>query len=331
MENGNIQVFFGMKVVALAGGVGGAKLVDGLAKIIPGGALTVIVNTGDDFDHFGLRVCPDLDTVCYTLAGIANPDTGWGLADESWHALNNIALLGGPIWFQLGDRDLGIHLERSRLLAAGKSLTEICSSFCSAWEINHQILPMSDNKVATLVHSSEGDLPFQDYFVRLKCEPRVSGFDFIGASEAIPAPGVLASLYDANLIVISPSNPWVSIDPILAIPGIRAAILEKNHQKSVIAVSPIIQGGTIKGPAAKMYREMGIKPSAASVAEHYGSNDGGGLLSGFVFDILDADEQAAIKQPGLPTLITNSIMEKDQDRVTLASEVINFGKSLIQQ
>ena len=320
-----------MKVVALAGGVGGAKLVDGLAKIIPGIDLTVIVNTGDDFDHFGLRVCPDLDTVCYTLAGIANPDTGWGLADESWNALNNITLLGGPTWFRLGDRDLGIHLERTRLLSAGKSLTEICSLFCSAWEIDHQVLPMSDNKVATLVHSSEGDLPFQDYFVRLNCEPRVSGFDFIGAREAIPAPGVLASLYEADLIVICPSNPWVSIDPILAIPGIRAAILEKNHQKSVIAVSPIIQGGTIKGPAAKMYREMGIKPSAASVAEHYGSNDGGGLLSGFVFDILDADEQAAIKQPGLPTLITNSIMKNAQDRVTLASEVINFGKSLVEQ
>ena len=331
MENGNIQVFFGMKVVALAGGVGGAKLVDGLAKIIPGGALTVIVNTGDDFDHFGLRVCPDLDTVCYTLAGIANPDTGWGLADESWNALNNIALLGGPTWFQLGDRDLGIHLERTRLLSAGKSLTEICSLFCSAWEINHRVLPMSDNKVATLVHSSEGDLPFQDYFVRLKCEPRVSGFDFIGASEAIPAPGVVESLNEADLIIICPSNPWVSIDPILAIPGIREAIFDNKNLKSVIAVSPIIQGGTIKGPAAKMYREMGIKPSAASVAEHYGSIDRGGLLSGFVFDILDSDEQADIEQSSLPTLITNSIMKNEQDRVRLANEVINFGKSLIQQ
>ena len=318
-----------MKVVALAGGVGGAKLVDGLAKNLDGDALTVIVNTGDDFDHFGLRICPDLDTVCYTLAGLANQDTGWGRADESWNALDNIALLGGPTWFRLGDQDLGIHLERTRLLANGRKLSEICIHFCSTWEIEHLILPMSDDKVSTLVHSSEGDLPFQDYFVKYKCEPEVSGFEFQGAGSAKPAPGVADSLLEADLVIICPSNPWVSIDPIFAVPGIRKAIQDREKEMPVIAVSPIIQGRTIKGPAAKMFHEMGIQPSAASVAEHYGSQAHGGLLGGFVLDILDAGEQGNIHQSGLPTLITNTIMNIEQERVKLAYDVIGFGRSLL--
>lgn len=317
-----------MNIVALAGGVGGAKLVDGLAEILPGDSLTVIVNTGDDFDHFGLRICPDLDTICYTLAGIANPETGWGRSNESWKALENIELLGGPTWFRLGDRDLGVHLERSRLLSEGKPLSEICRHFCSIWEITHHVLPMSDDRVATLVHTNEGVLPFQDYFVKRKCQPQVSGFDFEGAATANPAPGVLDSLHSADLIVICPSNPWVSIDPILAVPGIRDAILESKHRKQVIAISPIIQGGTLKGPAAKMFKEMGITPSAASVANHYGSKDRGGLLSGFMFDHLDASEKAAIDNSGVPSLFTNTIMKTAQDRISLAKELVDFGRSL---
>jgi LPPG:FO 2-phospho-L-lactate transferase len=317
-----------MNVVALAGGVGGAKLVDGLAEILPGDSLTVIVNTGDDFDHFGLRICPDLDTICYTLAGIANPETGWGRSNESWKALENIELLGGPTWFRLGDRDLGVHLERSRLLSEGKPLSEICRHFCSIWEITHHVLPMSDDRVATLVHTNEGVLPFQDYFVKRKCQPQVSGFNFEGAATANPAPGVLDSLHSADLIVICPSNPWVSIDPILAVPGIRDAILESKHSKQVIAISPIIQGGTLKGPAAKMFKEMGITPSAASVVIHYGSMDRGGLLSGFMFDHLDASEKAAIDNSGVPSLFTNTIMKTAQDRISLAKELVDFGRSL---
>jgi LPPG:FO 2-phospho-L-lactate transferase len=317
-----------MKVVALAGGVGGAKLVDGLTKILPDDALTVIVNTGDDFDHFGLRICPDLDTVCYTLAGIANPETGWGREDESWNAMKDIEKLGGPTWFRLGDRDLAIHLERTRLLTEGKSLSEICHHFCSTWQIKHPVLPMSNDRISTLVHSDEGDLPFQDYFVRRKCEPQVYGFDFIGADRAVPAPGVLDAMQAADLIVICPSNPWVSIDPILAVPGTREALAGSRQGRGVIAVSPIIQGDTIKGPAAKMFREMGISPSAASVASHYGSKRDGGLLSGYVFDVLDTHEQAAISNLGIHQKITNTIMKKQNDRIDLAVEVIDFGRSL---
>lgn len=320
-----------MKVVALAGGVGGAKLVDGLAKNLSGDDLIVIVNTGDDFDHYGLRICPDLDTVCYTLAGISNPATGWGRAEETWNALETLKQIGGPAWFQLGDRDLGLHLERTRLLSMGKSLSEVCDHFCRVWKIDPLVLPMSDDGVATLVHTNEGSLAFQDYFVQRKCEPKVSGFDFIGVDSARPAPGVLDALEDADLVVICPSNPWVSIDPILAIHGIRESLLDTDNPKSIIAVSPIIQGGTLKGPAAKMYEEMGIAPSAMSVMQHYGSQVQGGLLSGFVLDSMDDDEESGIKGAGVATLVTNTIMMNESDRFKLASEVISFGQEVINQ
>lgn len=318
-----------MKVVALAGGVGGAKLVDGLAKILPPDDLTVIVNTGDDFDHFGLRICPDLDTVCYTLARIANPTTGWGRDDETWRAMEIIEHMGGPGWFRLGDKDLGVHLERTRLLSNGKTLSEICQHFSSIWRIGPLVLPMSDERVSTVVRSSEGDLPFQDYFVKRKCEPKVSGFYFEGADASHPAPGVLEALHKAALIVICPSNPWVSIDPILAVPGIREAVRNGDQSKQVIGISPIIQGSTLKGPAAKMFLEMGIKPSAANVAVHYGSLSRGGLLSGFVIDDLDAVEGAAIDEIGISTHITNTIMKTATDRINLADEVIRFGEVLM--
>jgi len=318
-----------MKVVALAGGVGGAKLVDGLAKNLSAADLTVIVNTGDDFDHFGLRICPDLDTVCYTLAGIANPATGWGRADETWQAIEVIGKMGGPGWFRLGDKDLGLHLERTRLLETGKTLSEICRHFSTIWEIDHRVLPMSDERVATVVHSNEGDLPFQDYFVKRRCEPTVTGFYFEGADAAFPAPGVLETLKEADLIVICPSNPWVSIDPILAIPGIRNAVVEGDQRKRVIGISPIIQGSTIKGPAAKMFLELGIEPSAANVAEHYGSITGAGLLSDFIIDDSDAVEQASIDELGISTHITNTIMKTENDRINLAGEVIRFAEVLL--
>jgi LPPG:FO 2-phospho-L-lactate transferase len=318
-----------MKVVALAGGVGGAKLVDGLSRILPSDSLTVIVNTGDDFDHLGLRICPDLDTVCYTLAGLANLDTGWGRKAETWNALTSLDELGGPTWFRLGDRDLGTHLERTRLLAESLTLSEVTKKFCELWGVAPSVLPMSDDHIPTMVQSDEGELVFQDYFVKRQCQPRVTGFYFAGIESAQPSPGVQKSLSEAHIVLICPSNPWVSIDPILAVPGIKGAILDRAGRKKVIAVSPIIAGVAVKGPAAKMYLEMGVNPSATSVAQHYGSHDMGGLLNGFVFDQLDADQDEEITGLGLATLVTNTLMKTPEDRMHLAEEVIEFGSKLI--
>lgn len=314
-----------MKVVALAGGVGGAKLADGLAQVVPSKDLTVIVNTGDDFSHLGLHISPDLDTVCYTLAGMANPATGWGQANETWLALENLAQLGGPTWFRLGDRDLGVHLERTRRLNAGQPLSKITRDFCLAWGIGPIVLPMSDDPVPTWVSTLEGELPFQEYFVRRQCHPHVTGFRFDGAEHAAPAPGVLDALQQADQIVFCPSNPWVSIDPILAIAGVRDTINTRRLERKcvVTAVSPIIGGQAIKGPAAKMYQELGIEPSALSVARHYVN-----LLNGFVFDSVDAHHTLEIQSMDVQTLTTNTIMKTPDDRRRLAEEVLAFGQSL---
>lgn len=309
-----------MKIVALAGGVGGAKLADGLAQSLPAEDLTIIVNTGDDFEHFGLSICPDLDTVCYTLAGLANLETGWGLAGESWTALEAAKALGAPGWFGLGDRDLGTHLERTRRLRGGDALSAITADFCRAWGIGPQVLPMSDDPVRTMVQTAAGELAFQNYFVELRCEPQVHGFRFAGIEAAQPAPGVLAAIAAADLILVCPSNPWVSIGPILGLSGLRAALAAKP----VVAVSPIIGGQAVKGPAAKMFRELGIAPSALAVAEYYGD-----LLSGLVLDTLDSDQQEAVRELGIITLATASIMQDPGDRARLAAEVLKFGQSLL--
>lgn len=313
-----------MKAVALAGGVGGAKLVDGLARVLEPHKLTVIVNTGDDFDHLGLRICPDLDTVCYTLAGLANPDTGWGRSHETWNAFASLDELGGPTWFRLGDRDLGTHLERTRLLAEGCSLSEVMARFCQKWGIAPAVLPMSDEPVPTRVHTDHGEMAFQEYFVRHACHPKVSGFTFIGIENAKPAPGVVEAIRGADLLVICPSNPWVSIDPILAVSGIKEAILASTNLQQVIAVSPIIGGQAVKGPAAKMYRELGLQPSALSVAQHYGARSRGGLLNGFMFDEQDSEQELEITRLGLKSLATNTLMKSTIDRINLAREVIAF-------
>ncbi len=309
-----------MKIVALAGGVGGAKLADGLAQSLPAEDLTIIVNTGDDFEHFGLTICPDLDTVCYTLAGLANLETGWGQAGESWTALEAAKALGAPGWFGLGDRDLGTHLERTRRLRGGDALHAITADFCRAWGIGPQVLPMSDDPVRTMVQTAAGELAFQNYFVELRCEPQVHGFRFAGIEAAQPAPGVLAAIAAADLILVCPSNPWVSIGPILGLSGLRAALAAKP----VVAVSPIIGGQAVKGPAAKMFRELGIAPSALAVAEYYGD-----LLSGLVLDTLDSDQQEAVRELGIITLATASIMQDPGDRARLAAEVLEFGQSLL--
>ena len=309
-----------MKVVALAGGIGGAKLANGLALALPPADLTTIVNTGDDFEHLGLKICPDLDTVCYTLAGLANPETGWGLKGETWHALESLEAVGGPSWFRLGDRDLGTHLERTRRLREGQTLSQVTAAFCTAWGVASCVIPMSDEPVPTVVYTDEGLLPFQEYFVHRHCQPEVAGFQFEGVEKCRPAPGVLLALNAADLVVICPSNPLVSIAPILAMPGVRAAL----QGKQVIAVSPIIGGRALKGPAAKMFQELGLSPSAAAVAKHYGAQRRSGILTGFVLDNLDADQSVEIETSGVRTLTTNTIMHTSADRLRLANELISW-------
>ncbi len=300
-----------MKIVALAGGVGGAKLAHGLAQILSPEELTVIVNTGDDFEHYGLYICPDLDTVCYTLAGLANPETGWGRVDETWNVIQNAAKLGGPSWFNLGDQDVGTHLERTRRLREGQTLSQITKDFCRAWGIGHTVLPMSDQPVRTIVETDEGELAFQEYFVHRRCEPRVRGFRFEGANSAEPAPGAREALQSADAIIFCPSNPWVSIDPILKV--------IPQSMKPVTAISPIIGGQTVKGPAAKMYSELGIEPSAFAVANHYH-----GLATGFVLDTIDSQFEESVRGLNMQTLVTNTLMKSHDDRKRLASDVLNF-------
>jgi LPPG:FO 2-phospho-L-lactate transferase len=301
-----------MKIVALAGGVGGAKLAHGLAQNLPPEDLTVIVNTGDDFEHLGLTICPDLDTVCYTLGGLANPETGWGRVNESWNTIGNIEKLGGPGWFRLGDQDLATHIERTRRLKEGQSLSEITRDFCNAWGIKQMVYPMSDSRVRTMVDTDEGELAFQEYFVHRHCEPRVKGFRFDGVEAARPVTGAREALESADAVVICPSNPWVSVDPILK-------VIQKIN-RPVVAVSPIIGGKTVKGPAAKMYAELGIEPSALAVARHYRS-----FLSGFVLDNVDSDLSAKIEAR---TLVTHTLMNSYADRARLAMDVLHFIGSL---
>jgi LPPG:FO 2-phospho-L-lactate transferase len=301
-----------MKITALAGGVGGAKLAHGLAQILPPEDLTIIVNTSDDFEHLGLSICPDLDTVCYTLAGLANPETGWGRVNETWNTITNVEKLGGPNWFRLGDQDIATHLERTRRLKGGEPLSQITRDFCKVWGVSHTILPMTDSPVRTIVDSDEGELAFQEYFVHRQCGPKVKGFRFDGVDVAEPAFGVREAVESAEAIVICPSNPWVSVDPIL-----RVIPLPK---KKIVAVSPIIGGKTVKGPAAKMYAELGIEPSALAVAEHYRD-----LLSGFVLDNVDAHLSDKIR---IRTLVTDTLMNSLTDRARLAMDVLNFIGSL---
>ena len=303
-----------MKIAALAGGVGGAKLAHGLAQILPPEDLTIIVNTGDDFEHLGLYISPDLDTVCYTLAGLANPETGWGRINETWNTIAAVEKLGGPGWFRIGDLDIATHLERTRRLKEGQTLSRITRDLCAAWGIKPGVLPMSDVPVRTMVNTDEGELAFQEYFVHRHCEPRVKGFRFDGIGEARAAPlnAVRAALDAAGAVIICPSNPWVSIDPILQV--------VQQINKPVIAVSPIIGGRTVKGPAAKMYSELGIDPSALAVSRHYGN-----LLSGFVLDSMDDQLSDKIKTR---TLVTNTLMNTFEDRARLATDMLTFIGSL---
>src|SRR5258706_1662533 len=305
-------------IVAFAGGVGGAKLADGLAHCLPPENLTIVVNTGDDFEHWGLKICPDLDTVCYTLAGLANPETGWGRADETFNTLEAISRLGGVDWFRLGDRDLATHLERTRRLREGQPLSQVVRDFCRAWNIGPTILPMTDDPVATLVDTVEqGELAFQEYFVHQRCEPRVRGFRFEGIEKAQPAPGVLEAIRQADAVVFCPSNPWGSVDPILQI------LTFKEEGRRVVAVSPTIGGQTVKGPAAKMFAELGIEPPALAVAKHYRET-----ISGFVLDTVDAALADEIQRLGIQPLVVPTLMKTAQDRRRLAQDVLHFVERL---
>jgi LPPG:FO 2-phospho-L-lactate transferase len=307
-------------VVALSGGVGGAKLSLGLSRVLGPGALTVIINTGDDFDHLGLRICPDIDTTLYTLAGLANQELGWGRADESWAFMETLATLGGESWFRLGDRDLALHVERTRRLRAGETLGAFTRDVARRLGIAATLVPMSDAAVRTRVSTSEGRLDFQDYFVRRRCEPVVSGLHFEGAAQAPPSPEALGALADPQLeaIIVCPSNPYLSIDPILALPALRQA-LQQAHAP-VIAVTPIVGGRAIKGPTAKIMAELGVPLSAAAIASHYGT-----LIDGFVLDRTDAALQADIS---CPVHLTDTVMVTLADRERLAREALAFAHTL---
>jgi LPPG:FO 2-phospho-L-lactate transferase len=305
------------KVVALAGGVGGAKLAYGLAQIVPPENLTIIVNTGDDFEHLSLHISPDLDTVMYTLANIANPVTGWGLRDESWTMMSALARYGGPTWFQLGDRDLATHLLRTQWLREGYPYNWVTRELCRRLGVRCTVLPMSEQPVRTIIQSDEGELAFQEYFVKKQCKPVTRRIRFEGIENAQAGKEVIYALRHADIIVFCPSNPLVSLDPILALPNLRRIVAATRVPK--IGVSPIIKGEALKGPAAKMMTELGLEVSPAGVAHHLRD-----VLNGFVIDHLDESYQDVITDMGLRTLVTGTIMNNNEARVKLAKEILEF-------
>ena len=304
-----------MNVLALTGGVGGAKLALGLAKLLTPDDLAFVVNTGDDFEHLGLHVSPDVDTLVYTLADAANPATGWGRANESWHFMETLAQLGGETWFRLGDRDLALHVRRRSLLDQGIGLTAATAILAEQLDIPHRILPMSDDPVRTRVQTPDGTLAFQHYFVRDRCEPTALGFEFAGAASAKLNPAIAFDALDA--VVICPSNPYVSVDPILAVPGMTEALAGANCP--IVAVSPIVGGTAIKGPTAKMMRELGVPASTIEVAKHYRK-----LATHFVIDEVDAGASDAVAALGLQTICAQTVMRTLDDRIALAKTVLAF-------
>jgi LPPG:FO 2-phospho-L-lactate transferase len=301
-------------VLALSGGIGGAKLALGLYRVLPPGLLTVVGNTGDDFEHLGLSISPDLDTLLYTLAGLDNPDTGWGRRGETWTFMAALEALGGETWFRLGDGDLATHVERTRRRAAGESLSAVTDDFRRRLGIAARLLPMSDDPVRTRLLTDQGWLDFQDYFVRQRCAPEVRGIVFAGAASARPHPDLLAALADADLrlVVICPSNPLISIDPILSLPGLRDAL--HSCRAPVVAVSPIIAGKAVKGPTAKMMAELGLPVDAASVAQRYRD-----IIDHYV---VDAEDAGAATGLDIPVTAARALMATTADREALARVVL---------
>jgi LPPG:FO 2-phospho-L-lactate transferase len=308
------------RVLAVSGGIGGAKLALGLQRALPPGELAVLVNTGDDFRHLGLAISPDLDTVLYTLAGVANTETGWGRADETWNTLAELGRIGGPTWFRLGDRDLAVHIERTRRLAAGESLTVVTQALARAFGVPSRLLPMTDDIVATRLDTDEGPLEFQDYFVRRRCEPRVTAVRYAGAERARPSPAALELLAAPALecVVLCPSNPYLSLGPILALPALRAALAA--CAAPVVVVSPVIGGRAVKGPTVKLMRELEVDPSPAAILEHYA-----GLVDGLM---LDTEDAALAPSLSVPTMVTRTLMQTLEDRDALARAALDFAAQL---
>ena len=310
-----------MKILALTGGVGGAKLALGLSQVTTPNDCLFAVNTGDDFEHLGLTICPDIDSLTYALAQQNNEELGWGRKGETWQFIETLASLGGEDWFRLGDRDMALHMRRTSLLKSGLDLTAATAEIAHAMQIEHAIAPMSNDPVRTIVHTDSGDLPFQHYFVRERCRPAVSGFTFQGVDQAQLNPRISEWLKDCQGVVICPSNPYVSVDPILALPGFKDAI----KQIPLIAVSPIVGGMAIKGPAAKMMQELQIPASPLAVAEHYR-----GLIDGFILDQTDESDAKIIEdQLQIPAIATQTIMVTLKDRVSLAGDALRLLQSLI--
>lgn len=303
------------RYVALSGGVGGAKLSLGLAHLL-GEQLTVIVNTGDDFEHLGLHISPDVDTAIYTLAGVVNPETGWGRRDETWTFMQALQGLGGPGWFRLGDADLATHVERTRRLRAGETLTCITAHLARSLGIKSRILPMCDGPLRTVVDTDQGTLAFQEYFVREQCRPVIRSIRFEGAHAAKPSSEVLAALADTALagIIVCPSNPWLSVDPILTVPGLREAM--RASGRPVIAVSPIIAGKAVKGPTVKIMQELGLRADAVNIERHYA-----GLIDGFV---IDSEDRTLVDKLAISTRAAHTLMKTFDDKVALARDCLDF-------
>lgn len=308
------------RILAICGGVGGAKLALGLERILGPGELIIAINTGDDFEHLGLHISPDIDTVTYTLAGLNDTERGWGLAGESWNFMASLGRLGGETWFNLGDRDLATHVERTRRLKDGERLSGITADFARRLGIAAHLVPMSDDRIATIVETDEGSLSFQRYFVERQCRPRVKAIHFEGAGKAGLHADIAAALDggDLDAIILCPSNPYLSIDPILAVPGLRERL--ESSQAPVLAISPIIGGAAVKGPTAKIMEELDLPVTSSSIATHYK-----GLIDGLVLDVQDASQAAAIE---MPTLVTPTLMVSLDDRDRLARAVLDFAHGL---
>lgn len=313
------------RVVALCGGVGGAKLAFGLSRVIDAEKLTIIVNVGDDGDHLGLHVSPDIDTVLYTLSGLADTERGWGLAGETWNFMAAVKRIGGESWFNLGDSDLALHVERTRRLRQGESLSRITGDFAKALGIRAEIVPATDDPLRTIVETDEGDLEFHDYFVRRACKPIVKRVRFANADRARPSKAAEAALRapDLSAVVICPSNPYLSVDPILAIGALHARLAALEAPR--IAVSPIVGGKAIKGPAAKMMLELGLAPNVETVARHYS-----GLIDAIVLDAVDEAEIAGIAAMGIAAFPAQTVMRSDQDRIELARFVLSAAERVPQ-
>lgn len=311
------QQYQNLKVVVLAGGVGGSKMAHGLAQILPPENLFIIGNTADDFEHMGLYISPDIDTLMYTLGKVNNPETGWGRADETWHTLEALQLLNGPTWFSVGDKDLATHLLRTHWLREGYPLSWVTAQLCRRFRVKPTLMPMTDSPVQTIFDTNEGKLPFQEYFVRWRAEPRVNHIEFVGAESAQNNRDILNAIRLADLIVFAPSNPLLSLDPILSLPSMRRLLAASQTTK--IGISPIIGGKTVRGPAAKIMHELGIEASAFGVASHLKD-----VLSHFMIDTVDQVHRGRISNLGLNILTTDILMRSPADQARLAREVLDF-------